>query len=41
MDCDECCKRRLKTNNNKQPKWFDEACKQLKTDKYKLLIKHR
>ena len=29
-DCGKCCKRRLKANNNKQQKWFDETCKQLK-----------
>ena len=40
-DCGKCCKRRLKANSNKQPKWFDETCKQLKTDKYNLLREYR
>ena len=40
-DCGKCCRRRLKANKNKQPKWFDETCKQLKTDKYKLLREYR
>ena len=40
-DCGKCCKRRLKANSNKQPKWFDETCKQLKIDKYNLLREYR
>ena len=40
-ECAQCCYRPRKLNTNIQPQWFDENCKTLKAEKFRLLCQYR